>query len=381
MFARRQAAFGNMQFFIGEHHMTSRGCVIIAAGMLGAAVLLTEAQLAGQAPEGRRTGPGVQAAQDAREPEVLATCKTPPAPPRVAAVRAGGPPAVVGNPMARDYSVTAIPGVIGAGQRWKMWWQGTGNNADGILGLDDGSVWIAQNDNSDILKVDKRGNASVIYQDTNTGGAVATTSKGIVYVAERGLNPAIFELAPTRKVLANRFQGDPLDCIGGTMHDLVVDSKGGVYFALGDPLFYVDPKGVVTRYGDANLRGNGLILSPDEKRIYLTNGSSLVAFDVQPDGHLTNQREFAKWDGGAGDGLAVDEAGRVYVSGETIRVIAPDGTAVGTIPTPFGTTSVAFGGPGKNTLFAVVGANSNGARPVQLIGIETIAQGYKKRTK
>jgi len=361
--------------------MTSRGLFVVTVLSLGASAVLL-----GQAPAGRRTGPGVQAAQDAREPEVLAKCKTPPAPPRAAAARAGGPAAAgpgaaAGNPMAREYTVTAIPGVVGAGQRWKMSWQGTGNNADGILGMDDGSVWIAQNDNSDILKVDKNGNATVIYNDTNTGGAVAITSKGIVYVAERGLNPAIFQLAPTRKMFANSYQDDPLDCIGGTMHDLVVDSKGGVYFALGDPVFYVDSRGTVTKYGDANLRGNGLILSPDEKRLYITNGPSLVVFDVQPDGRLTNQREFAKWEGGAGDGLAVDDAGRIYVSGETIRVIAPDGKELGTIPTPFGTTSVAFGGTDKKTLYAVGGANLDGVRPVQLIGIPMIAQGYKKRAK
>lgn len=367
--------------------MTSRGLLLIAAASLAVAVvLLDRAPLAAQAPSGRRTGPGVQAAQDAREPEVLAKCKTPPAPPRAPAARAGGPAAAgreaaAGNPMAREYTVTAIPGVVAAGQRWKMSWQGMGNNADGILGLDDGSVWIAQNDNSDILNVDKNGNASVIHKDTNTGGAVAITSKGVVYVAERGLNPAIFQLAPMRKVFANSFQGDPLDCIGGTMHDLVVDSRGGVYFALGDPVFYVDARGTVTKYGDANLRGNGLILSPDEKRLYITNGPSLVAFDVQPDGRLTNQREFAKWEGGAGDGLAVDGAGRIYVSGDTVRVITPDGRALGTIPTPFGTTSVAFGGADKKTLYAVGGANVDGARPVQLIGIPMIAQGYKGRAK
>jgi sugar lactone lactonase YvrE len=165
------------------------------------------------------------------------------------------------------------------------------------------------------------------------------------------------------------------------MHDLVVDSKGGVYFALGNPAFYADPKGVITKYGDANLRGNGIILSPDEKRLYITSGASLVAFDVQPNGSLTNQREFAKWEGGAGDGLAVDDAGRVYVSGETIRVIGPDAKELGTIPTPIGTTSVAFGGPDKKTLYAVGGGNVNGVRQVQLIGIQMTAQGIKKRAK
>jgi len=367
--------------------MKSHRLFVIAMASLGAAVvLLSQAPLGAQAPNGRRTGPGVQAAQDAREPEVLATCKTPPAPPRGAAGREGGGggqgrgPAA-GNPMAQEYSVTAIPGVIAAGQRWNVLWQGTGNNADGILGVDDGSVWLAQNDDSDILKVDKNGSATVIYKDTNTGGAVAINGKGIVYVAERGLNPAIFELAPARKVFANSFQGDPLDCIGGTMHDLVVDSKGGVYFALGDPVFHADPKGAVKKYGDGNLRGNGLILSPDEKRLYITNGASLVAFDVQPDGSLTNQREFAKWEGGAGDGLCVDGAGRVYVSGNTIRVIGADGKALGTIPTPFVSTSVAFGGPDKKTLYAVGAGTVGGVRQVQLIGIQLIAQGYKKREK
>jgi len=283
--------------------------------------------------------------------------------------------------MAQKYDVTAIPGVIAAGQRWNVLWQGTGNNADGILGMDDGSVWLAQNDNSDILKVDKTGTATVIHKDTNTGGAVAISPRGIVYVAERGLNPAIFELAPERKMFANSFQGDPLDCVGGTMHDLVVDSKGGVYFALGNPVFYADPKGVVTKYGDETLRGNGLILSPDEKRLYITNGASLVAFDVQPNGSLANQREFAKWEGGAGDGLCVDGAGRVYVSGNSIRVIGPDGKALGTIPTPMVTTSVALGGPDKKTLYASGAGIVDGVRQVQLIGIQLTAQGYKKRAK
>ena len=96
---------------------------------------------------------------------------------------------------------------------------------------------------------------------------------------------------------------------------------------------------------------------------------------------LANQREFAKWEGGAGDGLAVDNAGRIYVSGETVRVISPDGKELGAIPTPFGTTSVAFGGPDKKTLYAVGGANVDGARPVQLIGIPMIAPGIKNRAK
>ena len=51
------------------------------------------------------SGPGVQAAQDAREPEVLKTCKTPPSPAR----GFGGPGRGAFPPPSpvRDYTITA----------------------------------------------------------------------------------------------------------------------------------------------------------------------------------------------------------------------------------------------------------------------------------
>jgi hypothetical protein len=78
------------------------------------------------------------------------------------------------------------------------------------------------------------------------------------------LNESIDELAPQRKPFATKINGDPLDCIGGVLNDISADSKGGVYFTMGG-LFYADPKGNVTRYGQ-NLGTNGIILTADEKR-------------------------------------------------------------------------------------------------------------------
>jgi hypothetical protein len=49
--------------------------------------------------------------------------------------------------------VTEIPGVIAAGQRWKLEWQVDGNNADGILADTDGALLLAQNDNGAIVKL------------------------------------------------------------------------------------------------------------------------------------------------------------------------------------------------------------------------------------
>ena len=103
------------------------------------------------------------------------------------------------------------------------------------------------------------------------------------------------------------------------------------------------------------------MLSPDEKILYITNGPVVVAFDVQPDGTVRNQRDFAKLEaGGAGDGMAIDAAGRLYVTSQPgVQVFIADGKYLGLIPTPRAVISVAFSGPGKRTLY-VIGAGALG---------------------
>ena len=345
---------------------------VIAVGVLGA----TSAVCQIQPPAGLRSGPGVQAAMDEREPQVLKACKTPP-PARGGRGRGPGPAAAAPGP--REYKVTEIPGVVAAGQQWKEIWEVDGNNADGIIATSDGGLLIAQNDRSDIVKLNKNGKTSVAYTGTNTGGSLAVNSKGTLFIANRGLNPSIDELAPQRKMLANRYNGDPLDCIGGVLNDLSADSKGGVYFTMGG-LFYADSKGTITRYGE-NLTTNGIILSADEKHLYVTNGTTLAGFDVQKDGALTNQHEFAKLEGGGnGDGSTFDTAGRMYVTTNPgVQVIGSDGKYLGLIPTPRGVISVAFSGPNRKMLYAV--ARDNAQNKDWIIAIQMMAQGPKGRGK
>ncbi len=348
--------------------MKSTGMFTIVLGVVGSTVALCQIQ----PPAGLRSGPGVQAAMDEREPEVLKACKTPP-PARGGRGRGPGPVAPAAGP--REYKVTEIPGVVAAGQQWKEIWEVDGNNADGIIATSDGGLLIAQNDKSDVVKLDKNGKTSVAYMGTNTGGSLALNSKGTLFIANRGLNPSIDELAPQRKMLANRYNGDPLDCIGGVLNDVSADSKGGVYFTMGG-LFYADSNGTINRYGE-NLTTNGIILSVDEKHLYVTNGTTLAGFDVQKDGALTNQHEFAKLEGGGnGDGSTFDTTGRMYVTTNPgVQVIGPDGKYLGLIPTPRGIISVAFSGPDRKTLYAV--ARDNATNKDWIIAIQMIAQARK----
>jgi gluconolactonase len=303
----------------------------------------------------------------------------------------------------RDVTVTAIPGVVAAGAKWTVVWQGK-ETADGIVGTDDGGLLFAQEQLDQVSRLDKTGKYS-LYLKANGPGAVSIGPKNRILVVERactdpgghfGVTPdqckepaGIAALTPTRTVLANSYGGKSL----GRVNDLIADKKGGAYFTSGGA-YYVSSSGLVSMVGE-NLRTNGITLSRDEKTLYITNGPVVAAFDVQPDGSVKNQREFGKLEGGGnGDGLVIDAAGRLYVSTNAgVQVLSPDGKYLGLIPTPRNSISSAFSGPGKKTLYvACLGAVGPDGQEVKtspsvrntamtLYTIPMLAQGFKGRPK
>lgn len=370
--------------------------------LLAATLALAGATVSGQQqPRDAMRTPGVQAGADPnRAAFVMANCRNPSAaqPPQG---RGGGGPAAPAGPAGRGaaqaavqpapYMVTAIPGVIAAGQRWRVLWEDSGNNADSPIGVEDG-VLIAQNDKSQILEVGLNGKVELVATDTYTGGALAMTRDGRLWVGERALNRGIWQVLPQRRLFTNMKDGEPLECLGpGVLNDMVADSRGGIYFTMGG-VYYANPQGVVSgRFGTVG--GNGLILSRDGKTLYVTGRlmnatppadlavpagapmptGGLVAFDVQADGTLANERQFA-WAGG--DGTAVDDDGRLYTTGNGgVWVITANGSIAGFIPAPRNLISVAFGGPNKRTLFGVA------IRDVQIFAIDMLARGIQGRPK
>jgi gluconolactonase len=154
-------------------------------------------------------------------------------------------------------------------------------------------------------------------------------------------------------VLASAFaDGRPL----GRLNDIQADGHGGAWFTQRG-LYHVAADGTVSTVaaGDG-LFTNGLALSPDGKTLYVTNRQTIVAFDVDANGNASNRRDFVKLTneekGFGGDGLAVDGAGRLYVTGDAgIHVIEPSGKELGVIPVPRRAITLAFAGPQRNTLY------------------------------
>ena len=208
-------------------------------------------------------------------------------------------------------------------------------------------------------------------------------------------------------VLAERFDGLPFSRPNG----ITVDRKGGVYFTdpglnpaqeeqlrktqarLPPAVYYIPVGEAPIRVAEGIARPNGIHLSRDEKTLYVndTNGIQAFAFDVLPNGRLSNRRVFATYTGrtpplGATEGVAsgaddlvIDNEGRVYaVTAAGIEVLNEAGQPLGIIPAACSPTggrcqALAFGGADKRTLYVAGGGT--------LLRFEMVAQGFTGRAK
>jgi gluconolactonase len=295
----------------------------------------------------------------------------------------GQNPAQPPEPALKEATAPDIPGVIKGGTKVVLLRDGF-NGTEGVIAMPDGSVLFTEQDANKIIKVDKNDNISTYLENTNRTVGLAYDHKGRL-IGTESRDPMVGVLAPTRQVLADKFEGQPLV----RPNDLVIDKKGGIYFS--DPLpnpqvafrepppgrkpllFYITPSGQLTKLTEEVTAPNGVQLSPDEKTLYATNGQRIMAFDVQPDGSVKNGRTFVM---SGGDGLAIDNAGRLYaaVAGvRGIRVFSPQGQDLGTIPAGVPPQSVGFAGPDKKTLYIV----GRGA----LYKTQVLTEGIKSRAK
>src|SRR5262245_40808704 len=231
--------------------------------------------------------------------------------------RAGQAPAAPAQTGPEKQMVTtAIPGVVAAGIKVERIWTGD-MSADGLIGMVDGTLLLPEQGADRISKVDKNGKITPWLTDTNETGAVAIDPKGQIIALERGgiggsfrgqpprpRTPRLSVLYPKKETLADNFEGKPL----GLLADIVGDKKGGIYIT--EPqaasVYYWSPNAPFKRVTNMNEGANGVMLSRDEKTLYVTAGmKGILAYDVQTDGGITNQRPFANPEGGV-DGLAID---------------------------------------------------------------------------
>ncbi|MBI5601831.1 MAG: SMP-30/gluconolactonase/LRE family protein [Deltaproteobacteria bacterium] len=161
---------------------------------------------------------------------------------------------------------------------------------------------------------------------------------------------------------------DLMDLASFYCNDMVVDQQGRAYIgnfgfdlAAGAPLA---PAEIVLVFPDGRARivakdllfPNGCVITPDGRTLIVaeTFGNRLTAFDIDPDGSLSNRRLWANLEGVHPDGICLDAEGAVWVAapspGLVLRVLeggkVTDQMRVSTKP-----FACMLGGPDRRILF------------------------------
>jgi gluconolactonase len=171
-------------------------------------------------------------------------------------------------------------------------------------------------------------------------------------------------------VLVDGYQGKRFN----SPNDLVFSTSGDLYFT--DPdwqapkprpqqaerAYHVSPSGKITPFGEGIEKPNGLILSLNERVLYLGGTNGLYRFGLEDTGEVINnaRRVQAELIPSGVDGLTLDCAGNLFVTanGKVHILAAGNDGPIASYDIP-GVTNVAFGGEDGTTIYAT----TLGAKP------------------
>jgi gluconolactonase len=226
----------------------------------------------------------------------------------------------------------------------------------------EGNVYFSEIPSNRILKVDTAGKLSTFLEDSKGCNGLMFDGKGRLLACQGGAARVVAIDVPSKKitVLADQCDGKPL----GRPNDLVVDRSGGIYFTdlPENSVCYIAADGKVTRLISDAPRANGVILSPDEKTLYVLPAGTpnVMAYPVTAPGKIGQGKVLAKLEQAptgtprGGDGLTVDAKGNLYVTQpalQVLQVISPEGKTLGLIQFPEGPANCTFGGKDLKTLY------------------------------
>lgn len=222
------------------------------------------------------------------------------------------------------------------------------------------------------------------YPSFNSNGNTVDREGRLVTCEHTGRRVTRTELDGTITIIADKYNGKKLN----SPNDAVVASDGSIWFT--DPtygvrgwyeslhgeieqskhnVFRVDPNtGDIKVVIDDFVQPNGILLSPDEKKLYVVdtgisegpeNPAQIRSFDVDiASGRVRNGKVFVKYETGLCDGARCDVEGNMWCAGgwgdpkeDGVRCYAPDGTLLGKIHLPETAGNLVFGGMLRNRLY------------------------------
>ncbi|MFD2256508.1 SMP-30/gluconolactonase/LRE family protein [Luteolibacter algae] len=231
-----------------------------------------------------------------------------------------------------------------------------------------GNVYFTDQPNDSILKWSvETGKTSEFLKPAGRSNGLFFTPEGklIACVDENG---ELWSLDPASKEVTVLLSGYDGKLFNGP-NDVWVDPGGGMYFT--DPFYkrpywegrekpeqekqrvYFLPKGagkpVVAE--DTLKQPNGIIGTADGKTLFIADIGSgrTYRYKIGADHSLGEKELFCEM---GSDGMTLDAAGNLYLTGKGVTVFDKNGVKLGEIPVPEGwTANVAFGGKEMKTLF------------------------------
>ncbi len=306
--------------------------------------------------------------------------------------QAGVAPGATMGPVT-DLVATGIPGVVAAGEKVELLSPDV-KSGDGVMGLSDGSaLFVELGAASRVLRISPDKQFTTLVGRPGIKAIGADSKSNVIALLQDSIE--IVYPPSNAKVLAAGADGLSLR----TCNDFVVSARGGIYltdvgmynqpkYSQPTRVVYVPPGGKARVVDDTTTTmalPNGIVLSPDEKTLYVVDSrnNSGMAWDVLPDGSLANSRAFLKYRITEAldrdftlqaNGLAVDADGRLYVAMPLgVQVFSRGGNYLGTIPAGLKIQSVSFAGPKKEFLYMLA------QRAVWRV--RSIAHGYMPRAK
>ncbi|WP_216895326.1 SMP-30/gluconolactonase/LRE family protein [Nocardia alni] len=177
-----------------------------------------------------------------------------------------------------------------------------------------------------------------------------------------------------------------LSGVASGINEIVVDGRGNIYlnsveFAFGQEDFrpgaieLVTPDGAARRVAEDIWFPNGMVVTPDNSTLVVAESwaSRLTAFDIEPDGGLTNRRV---WANVGGDGITMDAEGAIWASavvedGPVVLRVREGGEVLDRFELPAACFACMLGGPHGTTLFLAVARWQGVERMGELFGLHT----------
>lgn len=209
--------------------------------------------------------------------------------------------------------------------------------AEGPVYSRDGYLLISDTAANRLVRLTGGERPTTLRDSSNGASGNAFDAQGRLYTCEmRGRRVIRQDKKGRIEVLAERYEGKRLNA----PNDLAVREDHHVYFT--DPAFgsqqetreldfygvyHLTPKGELEVIAKPQGRPNGIALSPDGKKLYVTNADekNVRVYDLDRAGKPSNERVLiAKTDGVPG-GLKVDDQGNLYLACRGLALYAPDG--------------------------------------------------------